>query len=75
MSDLYITTNCLEANDRIHSNVIGLLRLLPEDRCHVFDDEDSLSLEEISAVKTIQARLEVGDESEFVDWEDIKEII
>ncbi len=75
MSDLDITTNCLEANDRIHSNLIGFLRLLPEDRCHVFDNEDSLSLEEISAVKAIQARLEVGDESEFVDWEDIKEII
>ncbi len=28
MSDLDITTNCLEANDRIHSNLIGFLRLL-----------------------------------------------
>ncbi len=66
-------TISLEVDDRIYSQVISFLRLLPEDCCHVFDDEDNLSPDESSAVKAIQARLEAGDESEFVDWDDIKE--
>jgi len=66
-------TISLEVDDRIYSRVVSFLRLLPEDRCHVFDKEDSPSPQELQAVQEIQNRLLAGDESEFVDWDDIKE--
>ena len=66
-------TISLEIDERIYPQVLNFLRLLPEEQCHILEDEDSLSAEELAAVQTIQSRLRAGDESEFVDWDEIKE--
>ncbi len=65
-------TISLGVDERIYPQVVDFLRLLPEDRCHVFDEEDSPNPDELSEVRAIQARLLAGDENEFVDWDDIK---
>ncbi len=66
-------TVSLEVDERIYPQIISFLRLLPEDLCHVFDEDDGASQEEMAAVQAIQARLLAGDDSEFVDWDEFKE--
>ena len=67
-------TISLEIDERIYTQVVGFLRLLPEDCCHVFEEEDTnLDMDELATVKAIQARLQAGDDSDFVDWDDIKD--
>ena len=66
-------TISLEVDERVYPHIINFLRLLPEERCHVFDEDDSPNPAELAAVQAIQARLQAGDESDFVDWDDIRE--
>jgi len=66
-------TISLEIDEQIYPQVLNFLRLLPEDRCHILEDEDSLNPEELAALQDVQSRLRAGDESEFVDWDDIKD--
>ena len=65
-------TISLEVDEQIYPQILNFLRLLPEDRCQVLDDEDSPSPAELAAVQAIQSRLRQGD-GEFVDWDAIKE--
>lgn len=63
-------TISLEVEESIYPNIIGFLRLLPEQSVHALeDDSDTLSAEERIAVANSQARLQAGDDSEFEDWE------
>lgn len=66
-------TISLEVDDQIYQQVVGFLHLLPKDRCRIFDEDDSLSPEALAAVQAIQARLREGDESDFSDWDDVKD--
>jgi len=66
-------TISLEVDDQIYPQVVDFLRLLPKDRCHVVDEDEVPSPMEMLAVQAIQSRLRTGDESEFVDWDDIKD--
>ena len=67
-------TISLEIDERVYPQVVGFLRLLPKDCCHVFEEDDTaLDMEELATVKAIQARLQAGDDSDFVDWDDIKD--
>ncbi len=69
-------TISLEVDEQIYPHIVNFLRLLPEDSCHVLEDEDSaLSPQEHSAIQVIQAHLQAGDESEFEDWDDIKDTL
>ncbi len=79
ITDIPITRDCftmktisLEVDEQIYSQVLGFLRLLPEDRCHVLDDDDRPSREELLAVQAAQACREQGGDTEFVDWDEIK---
>lgn len=66
-------TISVEVEDRIYKDVINFLRLLPEQSVHVLEDDgETLSPQEREAVLTLQARLKVGDDSEFEDWESVK---
>lgn len=63
-------TISLEIDERVYPQVVDFLRLLPKDFCHVLEDQDStLTPEEYAAVQAAQARLQAGDDSDFVDWD------
>ena len=67
-------TISLEIDERVYTQVVSFLRLLPGECCHVFEEDDTaLDMEELATVKAIQARLQAGDDSDFVDWDDIKD--
>lgn len=67
-------TITLELNEQAYPQVVNFLHSLPENFYHIMEnDEDSLSPEEYSAVKAIQAKLHAGDESDFMDWDDFKD--
>lgn len=63
-------TISLEIDEGIYPQVVDFLRLLPKDRCQGLEEDDStLSAEEYSVVRAAQARIQAGDEGDFVDWE------
>ena len=67
-------TISLEIEERVYTQVVSSLRLLPDDCCHVFEEEDTkLDMDELATVKAIKARLQAGDDSDFVDWDEIKD--
>ncbi len=66
-------TISLEVDDNSYWDMMNFLRLLPKDRFHLLeDDSDSLSPEEQTQIKALQACLQAGDDSDFEDWEAIK---
>jgi len=66
-------TISLEVDEKFYPEALRLLRLLPENCCHVWEESEELSEEERTAILAIQARLGKGDESDFVDWEEIRD--
>ena len=69
-------TISLEVDEQLYPHIVNFLRLLPEDSYHVLEDEDStLSPQEHAAIQAIQSHLQAGDESEFEDWDDIKDTL
>ena len=61
----------LEVSDKIYQKVIDFLTLLPEDECHLLD-EDELSTAELNQITLLSEQLKQGNNSEFDDWNDIK---
>jgi hypothetical protein len=67
-------TISLEIYDQVYPQIVNFLRLLPENCCHLLEDDDAeLSPAEMSAIEMIRARLQTGDDSEFIDWENFKD--
>lgn len=67
-------TISIEIDDKAYPHLLEVLRLLPTERCHVFadDGDNELSPSEINKITKIQAKLAQGDDSDFVDWQDVK---
>ncbi len=67
-------TISIEVDDKTYPHLLEVLRLLPTERCHVFEDEfdDKLNVGEIENLAQIQAKLAQGDYGDFVDWQDVK---
>ena len=61
----------LEVSDKIYQKVIDFLTLLPEDECHLLD-EDELSTTELNQITLLSEQLKQGNNSEFDDWNNIK---
>lgn len=67
-------TISLELDEKVYPQVVNFLRLLPEKLCHIMEDDDTvLTPEEYSTIKAIQAKLDTGDESDFLDWDEVKD--
>lgn len=65
-------TITLELDERIYSQVVDFLRLLPKDACHVLDDDEPFGEEELKFVAESLERLEQGDDGDFTDWDSVK---
>ncbi|MBP8111416.1 MAG: hypothetical protein RJA86_1861 [Pseudomonadota bacterium] len=67
-------TISIEIDDKAYPHLLEVLRLLPTERCHVFadDGDNELSASEINKITKIQAKLAQGDDSDFIDWQDVK---
>ena len=51
-------TISLQIDERVYPQITSFLRLLPEEYCQIFEDDDSgLSKKERSVIETIQARI------------------
>lgn len=64
-------TILLEIEDNTYQTILDFIKLLPENRCRVLD-EDELSTDEHQHIKHCLAQIEQDDYSEFEDWETVK---
>lgn len=64
-------TILLEIEDNTYQTILDFIKLLPENRCRVLD-EDALSTDEQQHIEQCLAQIEQGDYSEFEDWETVK---
>lgn len=64
-------TILLEIEDNTYQTILDFIKLLPENRCRVLD-EDELSTDEHQHIQQCLAQIEQGDYSEFEDWETVK---
>jgi len=64
-------TIILEVEDDTYKTIVEFIKLLPENRCRVLDD-DSLSVDERKVLQSRIAQIQQGDYSEFEDWETVK---
>ena len=65
-------TILLEVEDNSYQAILNFIKLLPENRCRVLEDE-SLSTEEHQHIKHCLSQIKQGDYSEFDDFEAIKD--
>jgi hypothetical protein len=66
-----VKTILLEIEDNTYKTILDFIKLLPENRCRILD-EDELSTDERQHIQHCLAQIEQGDYSEFEDWETIK---
>ena len=64
-------TILLEVEDNSYQIILDFIKLLPENRCHILE-EDELSKEEHQHIQRCLAQIQQGDYSEFDDWETVK---
>ncbi len=62
----------LEVDDSSYQAILNFIKLLPENRCRVLED-DELSKEEKQHIDQCLAQIELGDLSEFEDFEIVKQ--
>lgn len=69
-------TISLEVNEQVYQQVVNFLRLLPQESCHLLEeDPDKLSKEEINIIEDLQNRLKAGDHSDFEDWTQVRDTL
>jgi len=61
----------LEVEDSSYQAILNFIKLLPENRCRVLDDE-ILSVEEQQHVKNCLSQIKQGNYSDFDDFDTIK---
>jgi trans-2-enoyl-CoA reductase len=64
-------TILLEVEDKTYQTILDFIKLLPENRCRVLN-EDELSTDEQQHINHCLTQIEQGDYSEFEDWETVK---
>ncbi|MBS3953769.1 MAG: hypothetical protein KGZ88_12545 [Methylomicrobium sp.] len=64
-------TILLEVEDESYQTILDFIKLLPEQRCHILD-EDELTKEEHHHVQKCLTQIAQGDYSEFDEWETVK---
>lgn len=62
----------LEVEDNSYQAILNFIKLLPENRCRVLEDE-TLSKKEQQQIQHSLKQIKQGDYSEFDDWESVKE--
>lgn len=64
-------TILLEIEDNTYQTILDFIKLLPENRCRILD-EDELSTDEQQQIQHCLTQIEQGDYTEFEDWETVK---
>jgi hypothetical protein len=64
-------TILLEVEDKTYQTILDFIKLLPENRCRILED-DALSEHEQQHIQRSLTQIAVGDYSEFEDWETVK---
>ena len=64
----------IDISDKVYTKFRELMEKLPKGSFKIYDeDPDSLTAEEKEAIYSFQEKIDKGDFSDFVDWEDVKE--
>ena len=66
-------TVTLEIDERAYPGLLDYLQSVPPDQYQLFEEDDALSEAELSRIHDLRRRLQAGDESEFEDWQDIRD--
>jgi hypothetical protein len=53
--------------------LLDYLRSVPADQYQLFEDDDAVSEAELSRVHDLRRQLQAGEESEFEDWQDVRD--
>ena len=64
-------TLLLEVEDNSYQAILDFIKLLPENRCRILEDE-SLSTEEQQQIQHCLSQIKQGDYSDFDDFDTIK---
>lgn len=67
-------TITIDISDKVYKTFRHFLELLPKDSFRIYDEDlDTLTLEEKKTIYSIQKKIDKGDFSDFVDWDDVLE--
>ncbi len=64
-------TILLEVEDDSYQTILNFIKLLPEQRCHILEEEE-LTTEEHQHIQKCLAQIAQGDYGEFDEWEMVK---
>lgn len=65
-------TILLEIEDNSYKIILDFIKLLPENLCHILEQDDLLSTEDNQHIQKCLAQIEQSDYREFDDWETVK---
>ena len=64
----------IDISDKVYNKFRGLLNQLPKGSFKIYDeDPDILTADEKKELYSIQNKIDKGDLSDFVDWDDVQE--
>jgi len=64
----------IDISDKVYKTFRELMEKLPKGSFKIYDeDPDSFTAEEKEEIYSIQEKIDKGDFSDFVDWDDVKE--
>ncbi|WP_131655663.1 hypothetical protein [Methylocucumis oryzae] len=62
-------TILLEIEDKTYQTVLDFIKLLPENRCRIIEDDNSLSENDHQHIQACLNQISQGDYSDFEDWD------
>jgi len=63
----------IDISDKVYKTFRDFLELLPKDSFKIYDnDPDELTAEEEKAYYSVKKKIEMGDFSDFEDWDEVK---
>lgn len=65
-------TILLEVADDSYQTILAFINLLPENKCHVLNDDTYLSDKETAHIQKAITQIQLGDYGEFEEWETVK---
>ena len=66
-------TILLEVEDSVYKVILDFIKLLPENHCHLLEEDGQLSQQEQCHIQHCLTQIQKGDYSEFDEWEVVKD--
>lgn len=66
-------TILVEVKDSVYKVILDFIKLLPENHCHLLEENEQLSQQEQRHIQHCLTQIQKDDYSEFEDWEVVKD--